>query len=145
MKMVPSTDYPEIIEKYNSEGENATKAYLKDKYGLKKPGQTLSYMRRNPELGYDNDTDRFYENPHKDADSIFMSLDDLCSSSVTQQNCRSQSAVVDSPDAMERLVRTLVSDRLLELSKYVSVDSFSRVIRIDQSTMMMDGYTVHIQ
>ena len=44
------------------------------------------------------------------------------------------------PAAMDKLIRELIGDRLLELNKYVKIDSLSKRIIIDQSTLNQDGY-----
>ncbi len=43
---------------------------------------------------------------------------------------------------MESLVKELISDRLLELSRYIVMDTSSRIIMIDVTTMEADGYQV---
>lgn len=38
------------------------------------------------------------------------------------------------------LIRELIGNRLLELSKYVTIDSLSKRIIIDKTTLTTDGY-----
>ena len=45
-------------------------------------------------------------------------------------------------DAMESLIKELISDRLLELSRYIVMDTSNRTIMIDVTTMKADGYQV---
>ena len=46
------------------------------------------------------------------------------------------------PVAMEKLVRELIRDRLLTLSRYITLDSSTRTILIDQTSLSADGYQV---
>ena len=41
---------------------------------------------------------------------------------------------------MENLIHELISDRLLELSRYVTLEASSRTILIDRTSMIADGY-----
>ena len=45
---------------------------------------------------------------------------------------------------MESMVHALISDRLLELSKYVLLDPISKRILVDKNAMQTDGYQVII-
>ena len=45
-------------------------------------------------------------------------------------------------NGMKALIQTLISDRLLELSRYVTLDVENRTIMIDQTGMRSDGYQV---
>ena len=47
-------------------------------------------------------------------------------------------------ELMENMVHSLISDRLLELSKYVLLDPIGKRILIDKSSMQIDGYQVLI-
>jgi len=44
------------------------------------------------------------------------------------------------PAAMEILIRELIGDRLLQLSKYVTIDSSSKTVIVDKTTLLTDGY-----
>ena len=47
-------------------------------------------------------------------------------------------------ELMENMVHSLISGRLLELSKYVLLDPIGKRILIDKSSMQTDGYQVLI-
>ena len=47
-------------------------------------------------------------------------------------------------ELMENMVHSLISDRLLELSKYVLLDPIGKRILIDKSSMQTDGYQMLI-
>ena len=44
------------------------------------------------------------------------------------------------PEAMEKLVRDLIGDRLLELSRYVVLDTLSKTMVVDKTSLENDGY-----
>ena len=47
-------------------------------------------------------------------------------------------------NAMEKMIRELIGDRLLELSRYVTLDSVSKTMHVDESSLKNDGYQVMI-
>jgi hypothetical protein len=47
---------------------------------------------------------------------------------------------VTRPDDMEKLIQQLLGDRLLELSKYITLESSSKTMIIDQTSLKNDGY-----
>lgn len=44
--------------------------------------------------------------------------------------------------AMEKLIQDLLGDRLLELSKYIILESSSKTMMIDQTSLKNAGYKV---
>lgn len=95
-------------------------------------------------LGYNYDTDRFESDSRKE-DDIFLNLEMLCENKIETSD-RSEGAISrnDRIKVMENMVHSLISDRLLELSKYVLLDPIGRRILIDKSSMQTDGYQVLI-
>lgn len=78
-------------------------------------------------------------------DDIFLNLEMLCENKIETSD-RSEGAISrnDRIKAMENMVHSLISDRLLELSKYVLLDPIGKRILIDKSSMQTDGYQVLI-
>lgn len=56
--------------------------------------------------------------------------------------CRTDPLTDTRSTAMEKLVHELVSNRLLTLSRYITQDSSTRTILIDQTSLSADGYQV---
>ena len=70
-----------------------------------------------------------------------MSMEELCSPIIPQHVRNKEQQEIDSrPAAMDKLIRELIGDRLLELSKYVTIDSLTKRIIVDKTTLTMDGY-----
>ena len=101
-------------------------------------------MKADKGLGYNYDTDRFESDSRKE-DDIFLNLEMLCENKIETSD-RSEGAISrnDRIKAMENMVHSLISDWLLELSKYVLLDSIGKRILIDKSSMQIDGYQVLI-
>ena len=76
------------------------------------------------------------------ADSVFMDLDKLCATTAPVMACRTDPVTDTRPTAIEKLVCELISDRLLTLSRYITLDSSTRAILIDQTSLSADGYQV---
>lgn len=138
IKVTPA-DYPEISDIYNNEGKHAAYDYIKEHYGIKNPTCVMKRMKQDEKTGYDPDTDCF-ECKTATAENIFMGLEDLCSHQMVKQEVPRTADIKVS--AMEKMVHSLISDRLLEISRYVTLDPISHRIIVDQTSMRADGYTV---
>ena len=78
-----------------------------------------------------------------EADHLFMSIEELCSPVVPQRVQTAEKQLIDSrPADMEKLIQELLGDRLLELSRYISLDSLSKTMIIDQTSLKSAGYRV---
>lgn len=141
IKVTPE-NYPEIIEVYNTEGKAAAYDLIRSQYGIRNPTCVMKRLKRSAELSYNADTDHFEIKSHKEEEGIFLNLDDLCNHSPSRSEPIEQN---DSKvQAMEKMVHSLISDRLLEISKYVTMDPIGHKILIDQTSLQADGYTVRM-
>lgn len=134
-------DLKELAELYNSQGKKAVYALLDSKYGVKNPYFVLRRMYKNQDLAYNAETEQFQTDEMQSTDNIFMSMEELCSPIITQHVSNKEQQELDSrPAAMDKLIRELIGDRLLELSKYVTIDSLSKRIIVDKTSLTTDGY-----
>lgn len=141
MGKVRVEDLKKLAELYNSEGKGAVYALLRSQYGVKNPYYVLKRMCEHPELSYDEANDDFKINKVNNEDKIFMSMDELCSPVIAKQIGNDSHIKQDvRPIAMEKLIHELIGDRLLELSKYITIDSLSKRIIVDRTTLLQDGY-----
>ena len=132
-----------LAERYNSDGKQAMYAFLQTEYGIKNPTCTFKRMKKHTELGYNPETDRFlFDNKScASEDKVFMTIDELCASNRIVK----VSPVEQQPDKskeMEKLIHELIGDRLLELSRYISINSISKTLIIDKTSLIRDGYQV---
>ncbi len=134
--------FPEIIEQYNSKGKTSAYDYLRRKYGIKHPYFVINRIRECGQYKYDPDTDQFSAAGKSTTDSVFMDLDELCGTTVAMAESQAKTVVDTRPAAMEKLVHELISDRLLTLSRYITLDSSTRTILIDQTSLSEDGYQI---
>jgi hypothetical protein len=142
MKRVNEKDFPAIVDIFNREGRTAFNDYIQNTYGLKNPRALLYRIRKTPGYNYDESTHRF-ETPEKAKDdSIFMSVEELCRNSSGTDNYDKRDAHYEEKPTMDKLIHELISDRLLELRKYVILEPSSKTIIIDKTSMISDGYQV---
>ena len=138
---VKTGELKELAEIYNTKGRKAVYELLNSKYGVKNPYFVLRRMCDDPDLSYDAEADQFLSSGAQSAEDVFMSMDELCSPVVPQHVRNEEQQINDSrPVAMDKLIRELIGDRLLELSKYVTIDSLSKRIIVDKITLETDGY-----
>ncbi len=134
--------FPEIIEQYNSGGKTAAYDYLRSRYGIKHPYFVIKRIKECGKYSYNVDTNQFSVIGTSAADSVFMDLDELCATTVPAMACRTDPVTDTRSMAMEKLVHELVSNCLLMLSRYITLDSSTRTILINQTSLFADGYQV---
>ncbi|MBR1855932.1 MAG: hypothetical protein IJ803_02525 [Oribacterium sp.] len=144
MVKIRDKNLPSLAGIYNAGGKNALYNELRNKYGIKYPWSTLSRMKTIESLGYDESKDCFVSVSNRNAEeSLFMSIDELCTP-MKPQHIRIDATEQNVPraEAMEKLVKDLIGDRLLELSRYVIMDPMSKTMIIDKSALTDAGYTL---
>ena len=134
--------FPKIIEEYNSGGKTAAYDYLRSQHGIRHPYFVINQIKVCGKYSYDADTDHFCVTETSTADSVFMDLDKLCNRTTLSPTRKTEAVTDPRPAAMERLVHELISDRLLTLSRYITLDSSTKTILIDQTSLSADGYQV---
>lgn len=134
--------FPEIIERYNSGGKAAAYDLIQSRYGLKNPYFIMRRIKKCRKYTYDPDIDQFTDVGVSASDSVFMDLNELCSTVVVKTQEPVDAVPDRRPAAMEKLVHELISDRLLILSRYIALDSSTRTILIDQTSLTTDGYQI---
>ena len=144
MVKIGEKNLPELASIYNNEGKKALYKQLREKYGITHPWATLSRMKLIADLGYDETTDKFTVTRISNADeNLFMSMDELCSPIKPQHVCEEPTEKnAPKAEAMEKLVKELLGDRLLELSRYVIMDSLNKTMIIDKTALSDAGYTL---
>ena len=140
--IINEEEFPRIVERYNDGGKTAAYDFLRSEFGIKHPYFVMNRIKSCGRYSYDPDADRFLGLEIKAAESVFMDLDQLCSSTITEAPVQAKITTDMRPAAMEKLVHELISDRLLTLSRYIVLDSSTRTITIDQSSLSADGYQI---
>ena len=136
--------FPEIIREYNNGGSRAAYALLREHYGIRHPAGVVRRIKKDGKYGYDEAKDRFEDCPAygENGGPLFLGIEDLCS--------LSPAASLPGPAAagkhadLEKLVQELLGDRLLLLSRYITLDSSTRTMMVDRSSLLADGYTVEL-
>jgi DNA integrity scanning protein DisA with diadenylate cyclase activity len=87
----------------------------------------------------ENNTAEIKSNPEE----VFLNIDELCSPAEKSQSQKHENAYEDNrSDAMKKLIQELIGDRLLELSRYISVNSISKTLIVDKTSLTNDGYQI---
>lgn len=134
--------FPEIVEQYNSEGKTAVYDLLRSRYGLQNPYFVLKRIKSCGKYRFDSVTDKFTETGTSSSDDVFMDLNELCNTVVPAKPKPVETVPDNRVSAMEKMVHELISDRLLLLSRYITLDYSTRTVLVDRTSLMADGYTV---
>lgn len=134
------SDYSEIIRVYNTDGRSQAYAYIRNQYAVKNPYGIIKRIKQSGIFNYDEETDRFIESAVAGTDSVFIGLNELC------QSGRNTGAIhqIDNEQNLEKLIRELIEDRLMQLSHYIQMNQLTRTVLIDHTSMKSDGYHVVI-
>ena len=144
MVKISDKNLTELAAIYNSGGKEALYQKLRDSFEIKHPWATLARMKGIDYLGYDEASDSFSAGQSILAeDNLFMSMDELCLPVKPQHICEDKTErTVPKAEAMEKLVKELIGDRLLELSRYVIMDTLNKTMIIDKTALNDAGYTL---
>ena len=142
MARIHDEELRKLAQTYNTDGKPRLYEILRSEYGIKNPYFVFARMKDKEELGYMPEQDRFSVQPDlSGTDGVFMSIEELCTPVVPQTvKLLTGQPAGSRPEAMEKLIRELIRDRLLELSRYVALDSLSKTMIIDKTSLINDGY-----
>ena len=143
IKVTPD-HYPEIIEVYNTEGKRAAYDLIRSQYGIKNPTCVMKRLKQYSDLSYNPETDHFELHSSHEEEGIFLDLEELCNKDTAIDPVKTKVSGTDRISAMEHMIQELISDRLLEISKYVVLDPVGRCIIVDKTAMQAAGYRVSI-
>lgn len=138
---VDESDFGEIVSVFNTNGRKAALQYIREKFDMNYPGTVLKRIENSSEYSYDKSSRQFIINACNDGSELFLSMDELCGKSAKASTIGTHTDA-QREAALERLTRDLIKDRLLELSKYIMLDSVSRTIIIDRTSITADGYKI---
>lgn len=139
MIKITDKDLPELAKKYNSDGKTALYRYMQDKYRIKNPSCVFNRLKKESSLGYNQDIDKFTFVAQAPEKELFMTIEELCGKDKEEV---SNNTLEERKIGMDKLIRELIEDRLLELSKYVFINTISRTMTIDKKALERDGYQV---
>jgi hypothetical protein len=103
----------------------------------------IKRIKNDPRFEYNQDRDCYLVHSQVDTNDVFMSMEELCSPMVTKHVQPAEKQMINSrPAEMEKLIQELLGDRLLELSRYIALDSSSKTMMIDNTSLESAGYRV---
>lgn len=140
--IVTEKQFPEIIELYNNEGKSAAYDLIRNRYGISHPNTVINRIKKCGKYAYSPDRDCFSGSTESVEDAVFMGMDELCDTTAVRATKPAVAMVEVGTDAVEKMIRELISDRLLTLSRYIKLESSTRRILIDKTSLTADGYQV---
>jgi len=143
MAKIEDSKLVEIAQIYNNQGRKAAYHLMESVYGIKHPYAVLKRIKKHAKFTYDNVNDCYQFQENSNTEEIFMSVDELCSPVQMHHQQTQQNDVFSSRTTeMEKLIQELLGDRLLELSKYITLESSTKTMIIDQTSLKSAGYQI---
>lgn len=144
MAKVSNEELIKVVQIYNDEGRSAAYDFLRNQYSVKNPYFVIKRISNDPRFEYDQEKDHFLIHSQVDPSDVFISMEELCSPVVTEhyQPSEKQKMSGSRSAQMEKLIQELLGDRLLELTKYISLDSSSKTMMIDHTSLESAGYRI---
>lgn len=145
MIKIQKKDREYLASIYNTDGKQKMYRLIREKYEVSNPSLVFASMKKATYLGYDVESDCFtnISSEINEAD-IFLDIESLCAkgSYRKSENLSERKFALQGHKSMDALIQELIGDRLLTLSKYVTLNAAEKVLCIDETTLKTDGYQV---
>ena len=146
MKKHITIDFDEFVNEINEYGKTDAKILIRDKYNLSFE-QVKRRLLNGTDYYFDAST-RLYKHKAKAPDTAeFMSLEEL-DNQKPYKAIKITNSRTDAPNGassnsnFEEMVKELIKDRIMELSKYVSIDYASRCFVVKSDCLRLDGFNL---
>ena len=84
-KTIISEDiFPALVDVYNREGKTSAYDMIRNRYGVKNPFFVINRIKKCGKYTYDPENDRFSAAESDAANRVFMDLDELCGTIVSE-------------------------------------------------------------
>ena len=142
-------DDRKVIEVYNASGSKVAKEFMSTEYHVLYPYSIITRLRRDTANAYDKSKDKFLcieESP-------FLRLDELCTvsdneldipKSKTVDNGSSNSLEWIANVEFKHMLQELAMEKLLEMTKYISLNHATGQCKINKHALDSAGYQVEI-
>lgn len=138
-------DFPEFVNIFNTQGKDAARLLAREKYN-----RSFEYIQR--KVRYESDyyfdrTLKKYKNKDKNIiEADFMSLDELDNYGTQVAVSKNSEPLpgLSKDESFDQLINELIKDRMLELSKYISISHETRQLTVKSKTIKNDGLSLII-
>lgn len=138
-KPVDKIDYDEFVEMFNSKGKSYTDKFVQEKYGR---CYTIIQKRVAKESKYrfNKNTRKYEEKPPTAVDTEFISIDELYKGKDTEKSDIEPLLGFYTPPTMDEIMLEMIKDRVLELSRYITIDHSNNKIVVKSKHIRSSGY-----
>lgn len=132
-------DFDKLVDVFNRNGRVAAEEYVKNSYDIE---YYLAIRKLTHETGYRyNKSSRKYE-LKESTENQFLSIEELCNDAKTKPVKTLENLNTECNISLETIFVDLMRDRLVEISKYISIEQSSRKIIINLQSLKKSGYEV---
>lgn len=141
MKEDIEIDFEEFITTYNKKGRKEALALARDKYNL-----SFQQMRRRlnnkSDYYFDARTRQYKHKSEASIESNFMTIDELDCYKNNDNSLKDSMPLsgLSLTQSFDELLNDLIKDRLMELSKYVSINLQQRRLIINTKSLKQDSF-----
>lgn len=141
MRTLIPIDFEEFVSVNNEKGKAEAKALAREKYNLSFE-QVKRRLLNGTDYYYDPKTRTYKHKEQEAVEAEFMSLEELDKGKPYEYVDKGIKAlpVPSSHPDFEEIVKELIKDRIMELSKYVSIDHGSRKLIVKTDSLNRDGF-----
>lgn len=134
-------DFDEFITTFNKKGKNEAITLAKEKYNLSFQ-QVRRRLMKSTDYFFDTSLRIYKHRDDADIENNFMTIEELnCSKTKENFQKRLEPLPGLSPSqSFEDLVKELMKDRLMELSKYVSINRETKSLIINTKNLKKDCF-----
>lgn len=136
-------DFDEFVNTVNEKGKNDAKILVREKYNLSFE-QVKRRLFQSTSYYFDSVTRLYKKSNQEAANTEFLSIEELDKMKPNETIINGIGALTGASSNLnfDEIVRELIKDRLMELSKYVSIDHCSRRLIINTNILNHDGFSL---
>ncbi|MEQ8156852.1 MAG: hypothetical protein ABRQ25_18580 [Clostridiaceae bacterium] len=141
MRKIVQIDFDEFVCVNNEKGKAEAKILAREKYNLSFE-QVKRRLLNGTDYYYDPKT-RTYKHKEKLAyEAEFMSLEELDKKNFYQPLEKGIMGHKGPGSGFDELVQELIKDKIIELSRYISIDHRTRKLFVKTDTLNRDGFSL---
>lgn len=133
-------DYDEFVNIFNTEGKEHAKRFVEEKYGgcYERIQRIVS---KESKYFYNRNLRKYEEKPPAAVDAEFMSIDALYKGKNVEKSADIRPVEnFTPPPTMDEIMMDMIKDRVLELSRFITIDHYSNKIVIKSKLIQSSGY-----
>jgi len=141
LRKIVQIDFDEFVNVNNEKGKAEAKILAREKYNLSFE-QVKRRLLNGTDYCYDPKTRTYKHKEKLDYEAEFMSLEELDKKNFNEPLGYGVTGHKGPDSGFDELVQELIKDKIIELSRYISIDHRTRKLFVKTDTLNRDGFSL---